>query len=102
MLPVSSEGMGCEPISSTFAIALSGEAVSIRYFCWQNYTVNVCSKLLYLSYATDWPGVSVAHPAGALELSFVDGFFDMVDLRFCVTFCPGEFYFPMCYTHISF
>jgi hypothetical protein len=28
--------------------------------------------------------------------------FDMNDLHFYVRFCPGEFYFPMCYTHISF
>ena len=99
MLPVSCGGIGCEPVSS---ICHSSSWWGCEYstFCWQNYAVNFCSKLLYLSYATDWPGVSVGHPAGAPAI-FVDGFFDMVDLRFCVTFCPGEFYFPMCYTHTS-
>jgi hypothetical protein len=59
-------------------------------------------KLLYLSYTTDWPGVSVGHPAGALAIFCLMGSFDMVDLRFCVTFCPGDFYFLLCYTHFSF
>ncbi len=49
------------------AIALPGKAVSTRYFCWQNYTVNF-SKLLYVSFATVWPGVSVGHPAGLLAI----------------------------------
>ncbi len=51
-----------------FAIALPGEAVSIGTFCWQNYTATFCSKSLYFSCATDWPGVSVGHPTGALAI----------------------------------
>ena len=57
-----------------FAIALPGEAVSIGTFVDKIIPSTFCSKLLYLSYATDWPGVSVGHPAGALVI-FVDGFF---------------------------
>jgi hypothetical protein len=49
-----------------FAIALPGEAVSIVPFVDKIIQSTVCSKLLCLSYATDWPGVSVGHPAGAL------------------------------------
>ena len=37
MLSMSCEGMGCEPVFLT----ATGEAVSIRYFFWQNYTVNL-------------------------------------------------------------
>ena len=85
-----------------FAIALPGEAVSIVPFVdkliQSTFAVSCCIRATLL---TDWPSVSVGHPAGALAI-FVDGFFDMVDLRFCVTFCPGEFYFPLCYTHVSF
>ncbi len=52
-----------------FAIALPGEAVSIRYFFVDKIIPSLfCSKLLYLSYATDWPGVSVGHPTGALAI----------------------------------
>ena len=49
------------------AIALPGEAVSIWYFCLQDYH-QLCRKLLYVSYATDWPGVSVGHPARAVAI----------------------------------
>ena len=93
MLPVSCGGIGCEPVSS---ICHSSSWWGCEYstFCWQNYAVNFCSKLLYLSYTTDWPGVSVGHPAGALAI-FVDGFFWHGWLTLCVTFCPGEFYFPI-------
>ena len=93
MLPVSCGGIGCEPVSS---ICHSSSWWGCEYstFCWQNYAVNFCSKLLYLSYTTDWPGVSVGHPAGALAI-FVDGFFWHGWLTLCVTFCPGEFYFPL-------
>ncbi len=51
-----------------FAIALPGEAVSIGTFVDKIIPSTFCSKLLYLSYATDWPGVSVGHPAGALAI----------------------------------
>jgi hypothetical protein len=78
---------------SLFPPFATGEAVSIVPFVDKTIQ-STCSKLLYLSYATDWPAVSVGHPAGALAI-FVNGFFDMVDLRFCVTFFPGEFYFPL-------
>ncbi len=76
-----------------FAIALPGEAVSIVPFVDKTIQ-STCSKLLYLSYTTNWPGVSVGHPAGALAI-FVDGFLSHGCLTLCVTFCPGEFYFPL-------
>ncbi len=57
-----------------FAIALPGEPVSRVPFVDKTMQSTFCSKLLYLSYTTDWPGVSVGHPAGALAI-FVDGFF---------------------------
>ena len=67
MLPVSCGGIGCEPVSS-FAIALPGEAVSTVLFADKIIQSTFCSKLLYLSYATDWPSVSGGHPAGALAI----------------------------------
>jgi hypothetical protein len=67
MLPVSCGGIGCEPVSS-IAIALPGEAASIRYFVDNTISSTFCSKLMYLSYATDWSGVSVGHPTGALAI----------------------------------
>ncbi len=51
-----------------FAIALPGEAESIVPSVDKIIQSTFCSKLLYLSYATDWPGVSVGHPAGALAI----------------------------------
>jgi hypothetical protein len=51
-----------------FAIALFGEAVSIVPFAEKIIQSTFSSKLLYLSYATDWLGVSVGHPAGALAI----------------------------------
>jgi hypothetical protein len=51
-----------------FAIALSDEAVSIVFFVDKVIPPTFCSKLLYFSYATDWLGVSVGHPAGALAI----------------------------------
>ncbi len=51
-----------------FAIALPSEAVSIGTFVDKIIQSTFCGKLLYLSYATDCPGVSVGHPAGALAI----------------------------------
>ncbi len=67
ILPVSCGGIGCEPVSSV-CHSSSWWGCEYSTFSWQHYTVNFCSKLLYLSYATDWPGVSVGHPAGALAI----------------------------------
>ncbi len=36
------------------------------YHCWQYHTFNFWEKLMYVSYTTDRPGVSVRHPEGAL------------------------------------
>ncbi len=51
-----------------FAIALPGEAVSIVPFVDIIIQSTFCSKFLYLSYPTDWPGVSVGHPVGVLAI----------------------------------
>ncbi len=51
-----------------FAIALPDDTVSIVPFVDKIIQSTLCSKFLYLSYATDWPGVSVGHPAGALAI----------------------------------
>jgi hypothetical protein len=51
-----------------FAIALPGEAVSIVPFVDKILQSTFCSKLLYLSYTTDWLGVAVGHPAGDLAI----------------------------------
>jgi hypothetical protein len=37
---------------------------------------------MYVSYTTDWPGVSIGHPVGALAM-IVFGFSDMVDVCLC-------------------
>ncbi len=87
---------GCEPVSSICHSSFWW-GCEYRNLLTKPYRY-LCSKLLYVSYATDWPGVSVGHHTGALAI-FVVGYFDMVDLRFYVMFCPEDFYFPMCYTH---
>mgnify|MGYP006207693685 CR=1 FL=1 len=48
-----------------------------------------CQVVVHLSYATDQPGLSVGHPAGA-QAYFVSGFYYMVGLRLCDTLGVGE------------
>ncbi len=59
--------MGCEPVldlSATF-----DEAVSIICtFVDKTLLSTFWGKLMYVSYTTDWPGVSVGHPIGALAI----------------------------------
>ena len=74
------KGVGCEPVSLTIAVAFFGEAVSIGTLV-DKLILSIQMWLMYVSsYATDRPGHSVGHPAGALAY-FVIGFLYMVGLH---------------------
>jgi hypothetical protein len=65
ILSVSFEGMDYEPVLNLSAT--SDEAVSIMCTFVDKTILSTCwGKLMYMSYITDWPGVSVGHPVGAL------------------------------------
>lgn len=78
-----------EPVSLTIAVASSSEALSIGTLV-DKLILSTHMWLLYvLSLATDQPGLSVGHPAGA-QAYFVSGFYYMVGLRLCDTLGVGE------------
>jgi hypothetical protein len=71
--------MGCEPVLNLSATP--DEAMSIICtFVDKTILSTFLRKLMYVSYTTDWSGVSVGHPTGALAM-IVFGFSDMVDLH---------------------
>jgi hypothetical protein len=68
ILSVSFKGMGCEPVLDLSAT--SDEAVSIICtFVDRTIISTIWGKLMYVSYNTDWPVVSVGHPLCALAIN---------------------------------
>ena len=75
------KGVGCDkPVSMTIAVVFFGEAVSIGTLVDKLIRSTQVWLMYISSYATDQPGHSVGHPAGALAY-FVIGFLYMVGLR---------------------
>jgi hypothetical protein len=65
ILSVSFEGMGCEPVLDLSATP--NEAVSKKCTVVEKTILQLFwGKFMYVSFTTDWPGVSVGRPAGAL------------------------------------
>jgi hypothetical protein len=78
ILSVSFKGMGCEPVIDL--VATPDEAVSIICtFVDKTILLTFWGKLMYVSYTTDWPGVSVGHPVAALAIICL--WVDMIDSR---------------------
>jgi hypothetical protein len=98
ILSVSFEGMGCEPVLNL--AATPDEAVSkICTIVDKTILLNLCGKLMYVSYTTDRPVFSRAsHRCSSYNFSL--GSFDMVDLhlwalsRWCSSW--RGFTLPMC------
>jgi hypothetical protein len=71
-------------VSLSFVAATPDKAVSILLRTFVDKTVSSSlGNLMYVSYTTDQPGASVGHPIGALALSIVCGFFNMVESCLC-------------------
>ncbi len=89
--------MGCEPVLDLSATP--DEAVSIICtFVDKTTLLTFWGKLMYVSYTTDWPGVSVGHPTGALAIICLWVYLTWstysYDMFYQDDIAPGEFFTP--------